>query len=487
MKSSSERIYDSFSERISYGSFTIILPPQWSSECIENSTVNNYNGIAPDITITKTGQTVWTQQSTEECGEQGDQIFIDYEGINNGDDIAEDFNLEFLKYRYGVFDVKGYENNSVYPSCTENGSNNAICAEIKKIEPFSSQGLFKNHNKYFPSKHNFVCSRNNPMDMILNHKDFDGNSRNELEAPTFNYVKKVKTRYMIVIDDTSSVSSERDSFAYLRDAFRKFIEKDLNQNTTEVGIYLLSENITKEDYNFIKPLNSVEAREEILGNFWYIDTKFGNLPKCMINMAVSRSINLLSERAKYKGDAINVILLIAPGMFKCGDEQTDNLVADANKENIKIVTLNYPALSTGRIPLDQLAHKTGGKAFTVLEKKQNEQQSLLSTFFELTNTLMHLSSTYATVNHPMPIEIYRKELVDTASREDNRPTFDSFTVDPAYESFKFFVYIYDRRERNIEKGMKLISPNNVEFSTLSELRAEYHQIEVLGNFTGSGR
>lgn len=86
----------------------------------------------------------------------------------------------------------------------------------------------------------------------------------------------------------------------------------------------------------------------------------------------------------------------------------------------------------------------------------------------------------------MPVEIYRKQLVDSGSREENKPTSDSFNVDSAIDYINFFVYIYDRRERNIEKGMRLIAPNRHEFSTSSELRAEYHQISMVGNLTGIG-
>lgn len=87
---------------------------------------------------------------------------------------------------------------------------------------------------------------------------------------------------------------------------------------------------------------------------------------------------------------------------------------------------------------------------------------------------------------PMPVEIYRKELIDSGSREENKPTSDSFNVDESTNFINFFVYIYDRKERNIEKGMKLVSPGKHEFTTLSDLRSEYHQISIIGNLTGYG-
>lgn len=451
------------------------MPSEWLNECVKNSTVTNHNGAESDITITKlnTANEIWTQQLDEECGRQGQQIFVDYESIISEDSYADEFNFNWMKYRFGVYDIK----------C----STDSLCAEARETEPLTQQGLFKNHNKYVPSKQNQFCDRQDPMEMILDHKDFNDHEKTEFAPPIFNYVKKAMTRYMIIVDDTSSVSFERDTFSYLHDAFRKFIEKDLSQGSTEVGIHLLSENRTKEDQGVIKPLNSMEFREEILANFWYSGSKFGNLPKCMIFDALTRSINLLKERSKRQGNANNIIFIIAPGMNKCSDEE--KVLSAANDENIKIITLNYPAILAPRISLQTLAYKTNGKAFTVLERKQNEQQSLLSTFFELTTILQHISTHYASDRTLNPVEIYRRELIDTVSREDNKPTLtlDSFNVDEDYEKFKFFVYIYERRERNLEKGMKLISPNNKEYSTLSELRAEYHQIEILGNFTVSGR
>jgi hypothetical protein len=68
------------------------------------------------------------------------------------------------------------------------------------------------------------------------------------------------------------------------------------------------------------------------------------------------------------------------------DAMTRKIVSAAKDENIKIVTINYPKIVTNRIPVDNLAIETVGKSFTILETKQNEQQNLLSTFFELTKT-----------------------------------------------------------------------------------------------------
>lgn len=479
-----------------YASFDIVLPQKWSDECVKNKIVSNSNGRASDITITTTneifGDEVWTQQSGG-CGEKGDQIFLGYKSLRD-EKLPEQIVKEWFKYRYGVFDLNGFENDPLYPLC--GAQEGQICNDAAMIEAKSSQNFpYGNitHSRYFPSKHNFICHRQNPIDVILRHEDFHQNSTDttgkdqQIAQPIFNYMKKRMTRYMVILDDHIDISV-RDSFQFLRDAIRKWIEKDLYNQQTEVGIWMLG-NGTKSkevEQNLIKSLFSSEDREEIFSTIpWYIEQRGG--PKCMLNHAITQSTQVMQERSRTHGQANNIILIIAPGMFKCSEDLTSNLVNTANDANIKILTLNYPKIGPNRIQMDELARRTGGESFTIIEQKQNELQSLLTTFFQLTDTLMHISRLHNNdESFSLPTEIYRRKLVDTGSKEENKATSDSFNVDEATDFINFFVYIYDRRERNIEKGMKLISPNNHVFATSSELRAEYHQLQIVGNLTSYG-
>lgn len=485
LKATSEGLHASLDGRLSFASFDIILPSSWSNDCVANTTVTSYSGIASDVTITNTNQ-LWTQQSSG-CGEMGDQIFAGYGSIESDDDVADRLVDEWMKFRFGVFDLRGFQNDSIYAPC---GSPDAqklqVCNDAFNLD--TDEGFsFTKHNRYLPSKQNFICQRQSPIDVIMKHEDFLGSERNQpLTSPTFNYVRKTLTRYVVIIDDHIDINV-RDSFQFLRDSMRKWIEKDLNHDMTEVGIMMMgnSNETVEAERRVIKSLRGSDDREEIFSTLpWYIDRK--NNEKCMTNNAVRRAIRLMKERARSYGDAHSVIVIISPGMSTCSDNVTGEMIASANDANIKITTINYPNIGPNRIEMDQLAYKTGGQAYTVVERKQNEQQSLLSTFFELTNTLMQISFEYAAESDKMPVEIYRKELIDNGSREENRPTFDSFNVDAATQSINYFVYIYDRKERNIEKGMKLISPNNQEFATSSELRAEYHQLTIVGNLTSRG-
>lgn len=193
---------------------------------------------------------------------------------------------------------------------------------------------------------------------------------------------------MVIIDDHIDLNV-RDSFQFLRDAMRKWIEKDLPIKETEVGIWLMGNATKTEDMkrNLIKSLSSSLDREEIFSALpWYIE--YRSAPKCQMYAAVSESVSLLKSRARSNGDANSVILIIAPGMFKCPEESLLSLTSAASEANIKITTINYPNIPSNRIELDHLAQRTGGKSYTIIEERQNEQHSLLTTFFQLTNTLM---------------------------------------------------------------------------------------------------
>lgn len=384
---------------MSYGSFDIILPSAWPNSCANRTSVANYNGAPSDITITPTneifGDEPWTQQSGG-CEEAGDQIFVGYKSIRDGN-VSEKFVTEFLKYRYGVFDVNGFENDLLYPPCGKSGGDRyPTCNDALKVEknPQQAGQLAQpyQYNRYVPSKQNHLCDRRAPITIINSHSDFNSTERSErFVEPTFKYVKKTLTRYMVIVDDIVEMNV-RDSYTFLRDAMRKWLEKDLDHKHTEVGIWLMGNATRSEDVerNLIKPLYAGDDREEILSILpWYIEHRSG--PKCMLTHAVTKTVDLMKERARTHGNANSVILVIAPGMFKCSEEQTNDMIDYVNDANMKVTTINYPIINQqNRIAMDHVAYKTGGTPFTIAERKQSTDKSLLTTFFELTSTLMHI-------------------------------------------------------------------------------------------------
>ena len=500
------------------------------------------HGEPSDMILTDTnpiyGNDLWTQQSSG-CGDAGDQIYGSYQAFIDRDSVAREFVREWTKYRYGVFDEIGYENDTIYPICYRDGdgkrevtgcsdaviNSQLMCddanglmnfsqavdssartsilfggAEASQITMFCDKGT---HNRYAPTKHNHMCHRESVLDVILRHSDFKvtnfvapGVIVNT--QPTFNYQRRTVTRYIVIVDDTPDMVL-RDTLTFLRDAVKKWINYDLAHNETEVGIWLMNgENKTeKAERELIKSLELESNRDTVASSMPHqADIEYKRrTPRCPLPCAIKKSVDLLQQRANVHGVANSVILVIAPGMDKYNKQELEAMTAAARDAKVKISTINYPTLNR-RQELDQLAVLTGGAAFSVFEKKHNEEQTLLTTYFELSNILMHIGALYYQGNPVnLPIEIYRKELVDRNevssemegfAKRDARPIIDSFFADDSMESINFYVYVYNERNPLIKRGMGLTSPSNEHFTTSSDARSSVRQLSIAGVLAGEG-
>lgn len=491
-------------ERIYYGSFDIILPSdEWfTSACIgENSTIKQHNGAKSDIIFTDThqifGDNIWTLQN--QCGEEGDHLFASYKSLlmhkadKNDDEFPQRFTGEWLKYRYGVFDEDGSEGDEIFPHCsrssnataTTTGGNSLLCQAALEIQSLKYQRP-SSHNEFLPSKQNFKCHEKSALDVIFSSTsgDFTSSSSHDeqqqqpvmIHKTKFNFVKKALTRYVVIVEDHYDLSV-RDSYQFLKDALRKWIELDLDATSTEVGIVMMTENQT----NVVVDIKSINPKDNLAQIYvhlpLYIDRqKSHSTNKCMLYSYLEKSFHSLQEKSRLTSTAENVIIVIAPGMHDCDYSESNRIVSDIEDAGMKLITINYPQIDSGRVELDRLSDNA--ESYTIYEKKDNEQRSLLDAFFELSNVFMAISHRHSMHADTLPVEIYRKQIVG----EKNQ--LDSFHVDEATDSIKFSVYIYEQRD--INKNFRLTSPTSKTFESLTEQRAEFHSLGVLGNLSEVG-
>ena len=112
---------------------------------------------------------------------------------------------------------------------------------------------------------------------------------------------------------------------------------------------------------------------------------------------------MLKVRSTNYGLASSVILLIAPGMNM--NTRMYQLSKEMQQLNIRVASVNYPVIARQQ-PLDELAKDTNGVAFTVFEEKHNVIESLLSTYFKLTNILYNVVETFYQGNRAnIPLEV----------------------------------------------------------------------------------
>lgn len=278
-----------------------------------------------------------------------------------------------------------------------------FAAEAPSVSMFCDEGT---HDQYAPTKHNLICNKRSTFDIISNHVDFAINTipnnqhTNEITntTPRIIYKKQNITRYILIIENTKDML-QRESWVYLRTAIRKWALFDLPSNT-EVGVLLAHETGVTKLLNILS-LKNPNARDMISSNIPYTSGD-SSQPACL-HCALKDAIQMLDDQSRYRSPARNVIILIAPGMNL--NTQLENLVKEAKKTKIRIATVNYPEVIRTQ-PLDSLALQTGGVAYTVIEEKYNIANSMLSTYFQLTNVLYNIVERYYSGNpSDLPMEV----------------------------------------------------------------------------------
>ncbi|XP_044735945.1 calcium-activated chloride channel regulator 1-like [Chrysoperla carnea] len=526
LTTASHYLFTALDGRAFFQSINVILPTSWPDTCIPGGSrvspaTNSYSDITIQRRVTPGGTIpAWTQQ-TGGCGEPGNQIFLNYDTLENySNSLGRTIVKEWAKYRYGVFDEIGYHNDPVYPMCYINDqdksqkitgcsdfpiNDNGLCAdpsltynvsaliderartsimfaaEAPTISMFCDDG---NHNKMAPTKHNFLCNGRSTLDVILKHDDFLNKNLafNETEDPTkkvidtrplFVYKKHQLTRYVLIIEDTKDMLL-RESWSFLRHAIRKWAVFDLAENT-EVGLVLANETAASVLLK-ISSLKDHRARDLVASNIPYTpsDSRSGCL-RC----AIEEAITMLTDRSRVHGAASSVILVIAPGM----DYTTDSvLTSKAKASEIRISTINYPNILRQQ-PLDILAEETGGVAFSVYEEKHNNINSHFSTYFKLTNVLYNIAEIYFESGESrMPIEIHRREITDDGR---NSVTGGFVLSSELGEPARFSVFTHNS-EMPLIRSITLVSPSQVTYSTRSDSLLSVKLLTVPANINETG-
>ncbi|KAK9888167.1 hypothetical protein WA026_000436 [Henosepilachna vigintioctopunctata] len=426
-------------------------------------------------------------------------------------------------YRYGVFEEQGYFNDPIYPLCYFDDENkkgkltgcsdlpiddHGICEgdnvpyntssmvdpharssiifapEAPSISMFCDSG---NHDRIAPTKQNLICDRRSILDVVLSHSDFTSdNSTNELTShqiadttPKINYKRQTTTRYVFVVENTKDMM-QRESWYYMRLALNHWAANQL-PNNTELGLVLTELRSTRVCELFYPTWQSGLLVKNIDKFYSAIPYTPGDSikPGCL-SCGLKDAMDMLNQRNKLKGAANNIIVVISPGMNK--NPQTESLVKEIKKSNIKIVTINYPNIIRSNL-LNSLAEETGGSAYTVFERKLNVESTLLTTYFDLLNVLSDITRTYYSGRQSdLPIEIHRREITD-----DGRTSITgSFVLDPNMGQPASLNFITHNTATPLFKSLQLISPSHQVYTSRSDRLLFFKTIILNANISESG-
>ncbi|XP_059491187.1 calcium-activated chloride channel regulator 1-like [Neocloeon triangulifer] len=522
--------------RAFFRSATVLLPSSWKGDC--GQVVQPASGemaSRADIRITPQhllfSDALWTQQS-QGCGKPGDFISLAYtrlvNSVQNPGELGRALVREWAKLRYGVFDEAGIPGDAVYPPCYHDEKDGAarvsgctdkhqntegLCENVTQlllagdtdtltpllVHPEATSSIMfahtspsvtrfcdhTTHNRYAPTKHNAMCNRRSVMEVILENDDFknvpvDATPYFGDTTPTVTFKREVRTRYVLVIEDTNDMLV-RESWSFLRSAIRKFTIHDLAVGS-EVGIVT----VNGTDAVRLQRLVSLnyKTREPVASILPYTPGEFG-APKVesssCLPCGISTAIDMLTENGEQGGNS--VILVIAPGTGRLGELL--NLGNQARALGIKIATINYPQMARPtHSSLDALAHLTDAPAFTVLEKRQNQDASFLNSYFELAQALLAIRNEFYQGDRiKLPVEIHRKELTDNGRGK----VTGTFVVPPGLgEPSQVHVYLH-QSIIPLVKQVTLVSPSQRTYNSKSDelLNIKILKINAIINETGT--
>lgn len=281
----------------------------------------------------------------------------------------------------------------------------------------------------------------------------------------------------------------RESWTFLRSAIRNWVVFDLPANT-DVGVVVANDTGTSKQFDLTSL--AIKENRNLIASFIPYQPGESQRQACL-ECAIRDAQYMLQKQAKQYGIASSVILVIAPGM----DAKTNyhSVVETAQQHNVRIATVNYPGV-IHRTPLDVLAKETSALSYTLLESKQNAEQTYLTTYFNLVNILYDIMRTYYEGDRSdLPVEIHQKKLFDNTdettmsaytAKRSSRHITGTFLLDDSLGAPATFVLYTHKSEYPLINSVVLTSPSGATFSTLSDERSSVKQMTVAAQINETG-
>ncbi|XP_077498139.1 calcium-activated chloride channel regulator 1-like [Amblyomma americanum] len=416
---------------VHFGSVTIAIPETWPMRSTASNTTASLFPVA-DVHVEpenpQYGDRPYTLQPRG-CGERGEYIHLTprFLADMNGS-IADTYGSpayqlvhEWAHYRYGVFDEYGDPESHRYPSLycefgmvrastcsqrikftasTDSGApcriykgcrvssdcktrfsqndKNPVTSSImfmpylKGVTEFCDRGD-KKHNAYAPNKHNHLCDRKSTWEVISANDDFKGlapaDPEREIEVK-FKEVQKQKGtvgRVILALDISASMN-DNNRLDNLKAAATQFIQA-LVPDGLELGIVVF------DDYAYEKsPLVPVNASTR---------TMFADIVKHLnagtmtcIGCALKKALEMFQSKKSTEG---SVIILMTDGM----ENSSPNIAQVADDLVSSQVVVNTIAFGTDADKsLEDLALRSGGRSFALMDGQSNVAAALESAFLD---------------------------------------------------------------------------------------------------------
>lgn len=487
LNSASSFLYSATNQRTYFRDVTILVPKSWPRSCTgsqsaDYATVENF--LSADFRVGRShplhGDAAWTFQWGL-CGRPGKYIHIPEKFIlptlrHVRLDQARSIVHEWAKYRWGVFDERGYPSDPLYPTfhrssllqwtptvcsnrpvagvvsptgckpgdgdCTfvpfQNGSNSAVISSLMSIKQLPQIRKFcdsTNHVNDSPTKQNLLCAGRSVWDVMQHHNDFfNGNnppSPNASVSPVqFRFVKASADRLFLMLESTDTMRRQ-ERWDYLVNSVRKLISWDVPTGTL-LGIGHFGRRF-RADRNVTAVPELLQGRVE-LANLPPIADAVVEEQKSW-TAAVDGALQALGSHAPGA-----TLVMVTGNQRNSGRKPSridiDYMIAALKQRRTRLVVIFYPNETPG---LSEVALSTGGESIVVPDAWLGSQTSI-SVFRALADTYLHVLMKYSTMRSQL-----RTLLEDREFRGDGHRARGSFMIDPSLGGNTTFSVLYHGR------------------------------------------
>ncbi|CAL4109505.1 unnamed protein product, partial [Meganyctiphanes norvegica] len=472
----SAKLFKSTQARASLREVSVVLPHSWDTDSLTCSLTSPITISAVDtpahIRVSSNhpvfGARPWTQQS-QGCGKSGDYIQLGGNllcGTTNESyhQAASQLLGEWAKFRWGVFDERGYEKDPLFPATFRDPSSNeprpTSCLE--KDKPFC---LPNDHVPQAPTKHNAQCGGRAAWDIIFQSQDFHGDrnlSSNKTDAmiPTIHFVQAGPPSIVLVVEDTAVMNIQR-RWEFVRKAVRRTVVYDMPDGAY-VGVVVFN-SVARTATALAKIDSDSDIRQRIGSSLPRNPSQIPESHKCLL-CGFQEALRALDSQASDATGA--TVIFVTTGISSTPQRELDEMTHLATVRQIRIEAIVYPFMehidsTYVNKGLESLVSATRGSVFTVMDEGVGND-SKLSMMVALMDSFLGAVRHSTSSSSKIPLLVHNKEypggIVSMAK--------GTFTLDDSFGSdLRFFIYYADLG--HVGNTIDLIMPSGKKVTSAS--------------------
>ncbi|CAL4063282.1 unnamed protein product [Meganyctiphanes norvegica] len=469
-------LYKSTQARASLREVTVVLPHTWQTDTLTCSLTSPINITAVDtpahIRVSSNHPVFaarpWVQQS-QGCGKPGDYIQLGgnlLRGTTNESyhQAAQQLLREWAKFRWGVFDEHGYENDPLFPATFYDPSSNELrptsCLDIDR--PFCSPD---DHVPEAPTKHNAQCGGRAAWDIIFQSQDFSDDrnlSSNKTDAiiPNIQFVQAGPPRIVLVVEDTAVMNIQR-RWEFVRKAVRRTVVYDMPDGAY-VGVVVFN-SVARTATAIAKIDSHSDIRQRIGSSLPRNPSQVPESQKCLL-CGLQEALRALDSQ--YSEATGATVIFVTAGTSSTSQRELDDITHLATVRQIRIEAIVYPVLehiysTSVNKGLESLVFATRGSVFTIMDEGVGND-SKLSMMVALMDSFLAAVRHSTSSSSKVPLLVHNKEYPGGISPMAK----GAFKIDDSFDSdLRFFIYYADLG--HVGNTVDLITPSGKKVTSAS--------------------